>query len=337
MKTYTSCSLCPRFCQVDRASGEKGFCGEGVALRIASASLHSGEEPPLTGGAGSGTIFVTGCNLGCRFCQNMQISRDGLGRVVTAAEFTEICRELERRGAANINIVTGSHAIPAIAEGLKTAQKAGVTLPVLWNSSAYETVETLALLDGGRPENRLVDIWLPDLKTQSRELARHYFAAPDYPETAAKAIRFMFDKAPLEWESTPFESTLKRGVIIRHLVLPGALDSTRDTLRWFAENARGRALLSLMTQYTPPAKTAPHPVEIPERYLSERENAAALAMLDEFGIDDGFIQDLAQDDEWLPDFAREDPFSSTLSVPVWHWKTGIVQPPAPASPESAPF
>jgi putative pyruvate formate lyase activating enzyme len=245
---------------------------------------------------------------------------------VTTAEFAELCRELERRGAANINIVTGSHAIPAIAEGLRAARNAGLALPVLWNSSAYETVEALTLLDGGRPENRLVDIWLPDLKTQSRELARRYFAAPDYPETAAAAIRFMLDSAPLEWEGVPFESALKRGVIVRHLVLPGALDATRDTLRWFAENAHDRALLSLMTQYTPPAKTGPRTAAIPGRYLSDEENAAALAMLDEFGIEDGFAQDLVPDDEWLPDFARENPFGSNLSVPVWHWKTGVIPP-----------
>jgi putative pyruvate formate lyase activating enzyme len=295
-------------------------------LRIASASLHRGEEPPLTGGAGSGAVFVTGCNLGCRFCQNAQISRGGLGRAVPAAEFAEICRELERRGAANINLVTGSHAVPAIAEGLRAAREAGLALPVLWNSSAYEPAETLALLDGGRPESRLADVWLPDLKTLDSGLARRYFAAPDYPETAAAAIRFMMDRAPLEWAGRPFESALRRGVMIRHLILPGALDSTRAVLRWFAENAQGRALLSLMTQYTPVAKNAPRLPAIPGRYLSEEENAAALAMLDEFRIDDGFVQDLAPDDEWLPDFTEENPFGSALSVPVWHWKTGIVQP-----------
>jgi putative pyruvate formate lyase activating enzyme len=304
-------------------SGERGFCGESAVLRIAAALLHGGEEPPLVGGAGSGTIFVTGCNLGCRFCQNAQISRDGLGRTVTAREFAEICRELERRGAANINIVTGSHAIPAIAEGLRAARDAGLALPVLWNSSAYETVEALNLLDHGNPENRLVDIWLPDLKTLDGELARRYFASPDYPETAVKAIRFMLESAPLEWVGVPFESALKRGVIIRHLVLPGNLDATRDVLRWFAENARDRALLSLMTQYTPLAKNAARlSAEIPDRYLSEKENAAVLAMLDGFGIEDGFVQDLVPDDEWLPDFAKKNPFGS--SVPIWHWANGMI-------------
>lgn len=308
-----------------RTAGERGFCGETAALRIASASLHSGEEPPLTGGKGSGTIFVTGCNGGCRFCQNVQISQKGMGRAVTQAEFVAICRELQRRGAANINIVTGSHAIPAIANGLCAAREAGLTLPVLWNSSAYETTEALALLDGeygGRGGlMRLVDVWLPDLKTLDSDVAARWLTAPDYPSAAVKAIRFMIDRAPLEWQGVPFESALLRGVIVRHLVLPGELASTREALRWFAENARGRALLSLMTQYTPvqAAENAP----IPDAYLSKKENAAALKMLDEFGIDEGFVQEPIQDNSWLPDFRKTNPFAAALSVPVWHWKHGL--------------
>jgi putative pyruvate formate lyase activating enzyme len=294
-------------------------------LCVAAASLHGGEEPPLTGGGkGSGTIFVTGCNLGCRFCQNSQISQNGMGRAVTTEEFAFICHELARRGAANINIVTGSHAIPALAEGLRAVRKTGLGLPVLWNTSAYETVEALTFLDDCRTETRLVDIWLPDLKTLDGDIARRYFAAPDYPEKATAAIRFMLDRAPLVWDGLPFESALKRGVIIRHLVLPGMMASTRDVLRWFAENARDRALLSLMTQYTPVTTDKALPGTVPDRYLNEAENAAVLAMLDEFGIDDGFVQEMSPDDEWLPDFAKTNPFGSALSVPVWHWKTGIV-------------
>jgi putative pyruvate formate lyase activating enzyme len=244
-----------------------------------------------------------------------------MGRAVTVAEFAGICIALQRRGAANINIVTGSHAIQAIAEGLQAAREAGLILPVLWNSSAYETTDALKLLDDGRT-HRLVDVWLPDLKTLDEGVARRYLTAPDYPDTAVKAIRFMMDNAPLEWQGTPFKSALLRGVMIRHLVLPGELASTRDVLRWFAENARSRALLSLMTQYTPVARDETTP--IPAGYLSKRENAAVLEMLDEFGIDEGFVQEPIQDDAWLPDFDRINPFASSLSVPVWHWKCGIV-------------
>jgi putative pyruvate formate lyase activating enzyme len=197
---------------------------------------------------------------------------------------------------------------------------------VLWNSSAYETTWALTLLDtgDGGGESRLVDVWLPDLKTLDGEIARRYLDAPNYPETAEKAIRFMLDRASLEWEGAPFESALLRGVIIRHLVLPGALESTRTVLRWFAENARSRALLSLMTQYTPVTTEQNRPGLVPDTFLNEAENAAVLGMLDEFGIDEGFVQDLVQDDAWLPDFNRLNPFSSALSVPVWHWTCGMV-------------
>jgi putative pyruvate formate lyase activating enzyme len=323
--SYAVCRLCPRACRVDRTAGERGFCGETAALRVASASLHSGEEPPFTGDKGSGTIFVTGCNVGCRFCQNFQISQKGMGRAVGLEEFAGICRELQRRGAANINIVTGSHAIPAIARGLQAAREAGLTLPVLWNSSAYETVEALSLLDGGSEydgghEHRLIDVWLPDLKTLNEGVAQRYLTAPSYPDTAAAAIRFMMDRAPLEWQGVPFASALLRGVVVRHLVLPGELASTREVLRWFAENARTRALLSLLTQYTPVLQDKSAP--IPDAFLSEKENAAVLEMLDEFGIDEGFVQEPIPDNDWLPDFDKTNPFASELSLPVWHWKNG---------------
>jgi putative pyruvate formate lyase activating enzyme len=254
-----------------------------------------------------------------------------MGRAVSIEEFARVCLELERRGAANANIVTGSHAIPAIAAGLRRAREKGFTLPVVWNSSAYETVEALMLLDNGDPETRLVDIWLPDLKTQDGGLSRRYFAAPDYPAKAAAAILFMLERTPLVWEGTPCASALKQGVIIRHLALPGMLAETRGALKWFAENARGRALLSLMTQYTPVIRheTKDGSGPAPQRYLDEAENTALLALLDEFGIDDGYVQDLAPDDGWLPDFNRTNPFSPALSVPVWHWKTGFVPAPSP--------
>ena len=135
---YKNCVLCPRSCGVDRRAGIRGFCGESSELRIAAAVLHRGEEPPISGKGGSGTLFVSGCNLGCTFCQNYQISHNGTGRPVSTEEFARICLELQKRGAENINIVTGSHAIPVIAEGLDAARLAGLNIPALWNSSAYE-------------------------------------------------------------------------------------------------------------------------------------------------------------------------------------------------------
>jgi len=138
---YTPCSLCPRNCAVDRNGGQRGFCGETAELRVAVANIHRGEEPPLTGLGGSGTIFITGCTLGCAFCQNWQISHNGMGRPVSAGEFAAICLALQNAGAENINIVTGSHAIPAIVSGISQAREEGLQLPILWNSSSYESVQ----------------------------------------------------------------------------------------------------------------------------------------------------------------------------------------------------
>jgi putative pyruvate formate lyase activating enzyme len=309
---YKTCLLCPRSCGVDRsAPGARGFCKESADLRIAAAVLHSGEEPPLVGKNGSGTIFVSGCNLGCVFCQNHQISQGegenpGLGRAVSTETFSEICLALSQRGAENINIVTGSHAIPAIVQGLVAAKEAGLRIPVLWNSSAYETPQALELLRDH------VDIFLPDLKTLDSETAAQFFNAPDYPETAAAAILKMIGMA-------------REKVIVRHLILPGCLESTRRVLRWFADNAMKRAAnaaceLSLMTQYTPiPGRTQ----TAPKRYISEADYETVLEWLEEFGIEDGYYQEPVVGSDWLPDFRRPNPFSSELSVPVWHWLSRV--------------
>jgi len=313
---YQNCRLCPRACGVNRLAGPDGFCGESSQLRLAFAGLHRGEEPPLSGKGGSGTIFVSGCNLGCIFCQNWQISGGGqtvkrheqrqgrhLGRPVSTDEFTAICLELQKKSAENINIVTGSHAVPAIVQGLIAAKTAGLSIPVLWNSSGYESLETLELLDGH------IDTYMPDLKTLDSSLAAKFFNAPDYPQAASQAILWMI-RHRSQQESCH--------VIIRHLILPGHLESTRAVLRWFADNAQGSALLSLMSQYTPIAETDGLE-QSPGRFLSKREYETVLGWLGEFGIEDGFCQELLTGSDWLPDFNRGNPFSSDLSVAVWHF------------------
>jgi putative pyruvate formate lyase activating enzyme len=231
-----------------------------------------------------------------------------MGRSVDTAEFSAICLALQERGAENINIVTGSHVVSAIAEGIRRARRDSLAIPCLWNSSAYETVETLELLDG------VADMFLPDLKTLDIDIAANFFNAPDYPFYAEKAILKMMEMA-----------RDKNKVIIRHLVLPGLLQSTKEVLRWFAGNASGRASLSLMTQYTPVlSRSVNRGKNAPDRFLNKLEYMTALAWLDEFGIEDGFYQELETGDEWLPDFSRPNPFSSGLSVPVWHWKRGFM-------------
>ncbi|MDR1399989.1 MAG: radical SAM protein [Treponema sp.] len=301
--------LCPRHCGVNRTAGERGYCGESATLRLASAGIHKGEEPPITGTRGSGTIFVSGCNLGCTFCQNYQISHEAMGRAVDIPEFVAICLNLQNQGAENINIVTGTHAIPALVAGLKQARTEGLVIPTLWNSSAYESLEALSLL------NDVIDVYLPDLKTLDTNLAARFFNAPDYPEYATKAILRMLDTRTLK---TAPNSTLTSGVIIRHLVLPGYLEATRATLRWFAEQCKGRALISIMTQYTPPKNTNTQLKDAPKHFMNKQEYETVLGWLEEFGIEDGFYQELAPDSDWLPDFTRYNPFSSTLATAVWH-------------------
>lgn len=325
---YSACALCGRSCGVDRTAGLRGFCGETDELRIAVASIHRGEEPPVTGLGGSGTIFITGCTLHCSFCQNHQISRDGMGAPVDVGLFAEICLELEKRGAENINIVTGSHAVGAVASGLAEARRRGLRIPALWNSSAYETVEAIeAAADH-------IQVYLPDLKTLDPDIAARYFKAPDYPSVAVAAIRRMAELRRLAYAPArgPLESgadedgrpeVLVSGVVVRHLVLPDHLDDTRNVLRWFADNLSGRALLSLMTQYTPVRSS--ENADLPERFIDRGEYDSLLEMLEEVGIEDGFYQELVGGDDWLPDFERVNPFSSELSVPVWHWRAGFVR------------
>ncbi|AEJ20711.1 radical SAM protein [Gracilinema caldarium] len=331
---YTSCTLCPRNCGVDRLAGQRGFCGETADLRIAVANIHRGEEPPLTGLGGSGTIFITGCTLGCAFCQNWQVSHSGMGRVVKTDEFAAICLALQRAGAENINIVTGSHAIPAIITGITQARKEGLQIPILWNSSSYESAQVLL---NAEP---YIDVFLPDLKTLDNTFAGRYFNAADYPEAATKAILAMISMKELRYGpcrkaleaahtgapvAADWPLILESGVVIRHLVLPDRLEDTRAVLQWFAEHAQGKALISVMTQYTP-VKSPKNRFakELPDRYVGEREFEIIQRWFEEFDIEDGFYQELVPDDAWLPDFMKTNPFSSELSVPIWHWEHGFI-------------
>jgi putative pyruvate formate lyase activating enzyme len=238
-----------------------------------------------------------------------------MGRVVEDREFARICLALQEKGAENINIVTGSHAAPALVRGLAAARSQGLVIPVLWNSSGYEGPEMLSLLSD------TVDVYLPDLKTLGIEEARRFFNAPDYPDRAKTAILKMMEHRELRYSEDG--TVLVSGVMIRHLVIPGFLEATRKVFRWFAENAQGRALLSVMTQYTP---VGIGPLAPPARYVGEDEYDMVISWLEEFGIDDGFCQELIAGSDWLPDFRRANPFSSSLSTPVWHWREGFIYP-----------
>ena len=339
---YENCLQCPRKCGVNR-NESLGFCKEPSDIRIAVACLHFGEEPLITVHGGSGTIFLTGCNLRCAFCQNYQISQQGMGAVVSKEEFAQICLKLEEAGAENINLVTGSHHIPAIARGLEEARKQGLTLPVCWNSSGYDSVESLKLLEG------LVTIWLPDLKTLSPELSKSLCAAEDYPEKAKEAVKWMIDHNPLKLTSVKKEVSdstsgkpgkivekdkILQGVIVRHLFLPGRFFETADVLQWLKENADGKAIISLMSQYTPvPFKGSEEELSkrkkslssIENRLVNESEDKDLRDLIEAYDFDYLFYQDLCTDTEWLPDFERKQPFSYKLAKPVWHFKYGFVK------------
>lgn len=324
---YKECVQCPRGCRADRISGRAGFCGEDMTLRAASAGLHFGEEPPVTVFGGSGTVFLTGCTLRCAFCQNYQISQDGMGSPLDSAEFTRICLALEEKGAENINLVTGSHHIPVLAQFIRDAKNSGVTVPFCWNSSAYETVEMLELLRG------CVDIWLPDLKTLDPGLSAELFGASDYPSVAMAAVLWMAENFPAKTVTVTKDGgtaeKMLSGVIVRHLFLPGKFSGTADVLSWLKENVDGRAYISLMSQYTPvPFDESAEILErrkkslsaIENRPVSRTEDGDLRDLIDAFEFETLFYQDLSDDDSWLPDFRSPHPFPNRLAVPVWHWK-----------------
>jgi putative pyruvate formate lyase activating enzyme len=233
---------------------------------------------------------------------------------VDDGEFARICLALQKKGAENINIVTGSHAAPALIRGIAAARNQGLVIPTLWNSSGYESPEILSLLSDA------VDVYLPDMKTLDPEAAGRFFNAPDYPARATETILSMMESRELRYNNAG--TVLVSGVMIRHLMIPGFPDLTRQVLRWVADNAQGRALLSVMTQYTP-AGSAPG---VPARHVGREEYDAVIGWLEEFGIEYGFCQELTTDSGWLPDFGRRNPFSSDISTPVWHWREGFIHP-----------
>ena len=309
------------------------------------ACLHFGEEPLITVHGGSGTIFFTGCTLRCAFCQNYQISQDGMGKAVSKEEFCEICLKLQDAGAENINLVTGSHAIPKLAEFIEAAQNAGCAIPFCWNSSAFENVEMLELL---KP---FVKIWLPDFKTLNKKLAAKLFGASQYPETAEKAILWMLQNFPLKITEEKAEKDyldangkkvnkgekhekMRQGVIIRHLFMPGKFLETADVLDWLKKHADGKAIISLMNQYTPVSfaedkeklkKRTEALNAIENRLVNRQEDIDLQDLIEAYDFETVFYQELTDDTSWLPDFAKAQPFSNKLATPVWHWNYGFLE------------
>ena len=320
---YSECTLCPRDCRVNRTSGKTGFCGETAEMRAAAALLHFGEEPPISGIGGSGTVFFTGCTLKCGFCQNYQLSSGGVGRIISCGEAADIFLKLQAAGAENINIVTGTHFLPGIEAAVRLAWEKGLHLPIVWNTSGYENAAGMEMLDG------FASVYLPDVKTVSPAVSAELYRAPGYAEAVRSAVKTMVRTRPLRWKGEHNkEPLLAEGVIIRHLVLPGHLDISRDVLRWYADEIGDEALFSLMFQYTPMSPSGgagarlTFSEEIPQRRIKRDEYETVLQYLDEFGIEEGFVQEFENDNVWYPDFTRPAPFSADDSRVIWHCHSG---------------
>ena len=282
------CTLCPRLCAAPRTETHgDGRCGMPSLPVVARAALHHWEEPCISGTRGSGAVFFSGCVLGCVFCQNGSISRERFGKTVSAARLREIFEDLIAQGAHNINLVSPTPYVHAILEALA----APLPVPVVWNTGGYERVETLRMLEGK------VQIWLPDLKYADNALAKAYSGAADYFETAAAAIREMHRQAG---DCVMEDGLLKRGVVIRHLLLPGALDNAKAVMDWVAETFRpGQVLFSLMSQYTP----QPGAEGLLAHRVTGGEYRAALAYMENVGILDGYRQDSSSaKEEYTPAF-----------------------------------
>jgi putative pyruvate formate lyase activating enzyme len=293
-----ACGLCPRRCGVDRASGEQGYCGAGPLPSVAAFLPHFGEEPPLVGQGGAGTIFFSGCNLRCVYCQNHQISQRPAGRLTTPEELGRIMIELRDRGCATLEPVSPSHHLPGLLEALAAAVQQGVDLPVVYNTNAYEAPETLDLLEG------VVDVYLPDLKYASNERAREYSGAGDYVDTARAAILKMYSQVGNL--VVDINGQAVRGMILRHLVLPGELAGTHDTLSWVADNLPGTVTISLMAQYAPLHRAGEFPQL--DRGLTAEEYDEAVDLAWELGLENVFVQDLDSRNVGIPDFVRNQPF-----------------------------
>lgn len=290
------CSRCPRSCGIDRAQ-HSGYCGESAVIRIARAAPHFWEEPPISGTNGSGTIFFSGCNLRCIYCQNAEIALGKKGRAVTPEELSEIMLKMQMKGLHNINLVTPTHYAAELIPVLKQAKSAGLKIPVVWNSSAYESVETLCMLEG------IVDIYLPDFKYIRPDTAEAYSRAADYPEIAQQALNEMVRQNP-EIKYDKETGLMRRGVQIRHMVLPGHAQESREIL-WYLFRRYGNSVgYSIMNQYTPMPAMKNH--KLLSRRVTDHEYLTVIRYAEQIGIRNAFIQEgETASESFIPGFNGE--------------------------------
>ena len=289
------CSLCPRMCMADREI-TTGYCGVKNTLRVARAALHFWEEPCISGEEGSGAVFFTGCNLRCVFCQNFQIARAEQGKEITVERLSEIFLELQAQKANNINLEPATHYVPQVVEALKLAKEQGLHIPVVYNCGGYESVETLKMLEG------LVDIYLPDFKYVDTERAKRYSHAENYPEVAKAALAEMVRQQPeAEFDE---RGIMKKGVIVRHLMLPGGIKDSKAVVKYLYETYGDQIYISLMNQYTP----LPHVAEYPEinRKVKKFEYDRLVDYAISLGVENGFIQEgETAEESFIPAFTNE--------------------------------
>jgi len=289
------CELCPHRCGVNRLAGERGRCRSGAQPKVSSANLHPWEEPPVSGTRGSGTVFFAGCTGRCRFCQNYPISQMGVGQEATVERLAGLMLGLQGKGAHNINFVTPTHWVAAILAALPLAIEGGLRVPLLYNTSGFERVETVRLLDG------VIDIWLPDAKYADDEVAQRLSGFPGYVSSNRAALLEMYrqvgDTLTLDSEGIAW-----RGMVIRHLVLPEGLAGTPKVLQWIAQNLSSRVHVSLMDQYFPAYECVQDPIL--GRKITPDEYAAAFEALDAAGLEEGWVQ---EHDDCLVESPEEEP------------------------------
>ena len=289
------CNICPRNCNIDR-SEKIGYCAMTDTVKISRAALHMWEEPCISGEKGSGTVFFSGCNMKCVFCQNKDISTDGFGKEITIGRLAEIFLELQGKGALNINLVTPTHYTLQIIDAVKIARAKGLKLPIVYNTSSYEKVETIKLLEG------IVDIWLPDFKYMDNTAAQRYSKAPDYVENAKAAIAEMVRQQP----ECAFneDGIILKGVIVRHLVLPGQTQRAKDAVQYLYDCYGDSIFISIMSQYTPCTDLGDYP-EI-NRKLTVEEYDDVVDFAVEIGVENGFLQEgESASESFIPPFNLE--------------------------------
>lgn len=301
MKRSDGCRLCPRNCGAHRDEGARGVCGERATIRLARAALHFWEEPCISGTKGSGTVFFSGCQLHCIYCQNRLIAHGNVGREIGIERLSEIFFELAAKGANNINLVTPDHFIPQIARAIQMAKDRGFLLPFVYNTGSYVTVHALRQLDG------LIDIYLPDFKYMDEAHAREYSGASDYPVVAKAALAEMYRQvgetrfSRVQGEAEPM---LTKGMIVRHLLLPGACADAKRIVKYVYETYGDSVYLSLMNQYTPGEGVSEHPIL--HRHVRRKEYDALVDEAIRLGVSNAFIQEgSAADESFIPAFDYE--------------------------------